>query len=341
MQLSEIRENALLSGWWDILRRHPRQANGVHESDAELMPIGGGMLAATIDTIAEEIGADLYPDAETIGWMAATASLSDLAAVGAEPVGLLVSATLEDRSMQVGIARGLDEACAAAGTHVLGGDTNFGAHTSVTTVAMGMAERPMRRTGCRVGDYVYSTGPFGAGACCAARALMGVQVGEWPFRPRARIAEGRRIAGTATSCMDTSDGLIATLDQLARLNGAGFDIESAPLGEGVRELCAGLGVDETFALALCHGEYELVFTTREEIEGFVRLGRVVDGEGIRIRGHAIDGARARNAWEEARGNWREYVRLLRESCGAWGCGAAGPPYWKWKDQSVVRTFSVE
>jgi len=335
--LDQIGENRLLDVWGRALRRHPAQANRMHEADAELLPLEGTgrLLALTTDTLAEEIALGFYTDPETIGWMAATMSLSDLAAVAAQPLGLLVAVTLPRGAgldYQTQLALGLDGACKAAETWVLGGDTNFGAEASVTTTAVGLVEAAhvLRRTGCGSGEVVYASGPLGAGATVAARALTGdagPAVGR-PFRPVARLAEARRLVGFATACMDTSDGLIATLDQLSRLNGVGFEI-TAPLPRllesGALRTCQALGLDPLVALAQPHGEFELVWTVPvgdserfqrdARLQGFEPLvvGRTIAEPVIRLCGEpprAIDAARIRNLTDEVGSDPRKYVPAL-------------------------------
>ena len=334
--LDQIGENRLLDAWGRALRRHPAQANRMHETDAELLPLPGSgqLLALTTDTLAEEIALGFYTDPETIGWMAATMSLSDLAAVAAQPLGLLVAVTLPRGAgpdYQAQLAAGLDGACQAADTWVLGGDTNFGSDASVTTTAVGLvdAAHVLRRTGCGSGEVVYASGPLGAGATVAARALAGDALGSVPpFRPRARLAEARALVGFATACMDTSDGLIATLDQLSRLNGVGFEI-TAPLPQlldrGALRTCQVLGLDPLVALAQPHGEFELIWTVpageRARFERDARLGgfeplvvgRTIAEPVIRLSGkpaRTIDAARIRNLTDEVGSDPKAYVPAL-------------------------------
>lgn len=334
--LDLIAENRLLGRWAELLDRNPRQLNGLHEADAELMPMPDTdrLLAVTIDTIAEEIALGIYRSPETIGWMGAVSCLSDLAAVGADPIGVVVSVTLPTEahpSFQRGIARGLSLACRAAGTFVLGGDTNHGERASVTGCAIGTVcrNRALRRIGCMAGELVYATGPLGAGAAVAARAVLDLPralYAEDDFRPRPRLAEARHLAPFATCAMDTSDGLVATLDQLSRLNRIGFDIDAASsaalLEPGARRVCDALGESPVAMLAAHHGEYELVFTVpsadRSRFEAAMvdagspslLLGRTTAREQLHIDGKAIDAARIRNLAEEARGDMRRYLREL-------------------------------
>jgi len=90
-----VRENALVESLVRALPRSSLQRNGVGESDAELVRLPGSdlLLAITNDAIVEEIEIGLYRDPYLIGWVTVVASASDLAAVGADPVGILLSQT--------------------------------------------------------------------------------------------------------------------------------------------------------------------------------------------------------------------------------------------------------
>lgn len=336
--LDVVHENRLVGRWSSLLGRCPGQVNQPHEADAELILLPGTstFLAVTTDTVAEEIALGFYRDPETIGWMGATVSLSDLAAVGAGPLGLVASVTLptgSDAGFQAGVARGLDAACRAAGTWVLGGDTNHAAQAGITTCAFGMVscELVMMRARCRPGDLVYATGHLGDGSVAAARALIGLpdeMFAESDYRPRARIAEAQHLSSFAGCCMDTSDGLVATLDQLMRINRVGFEL-ATPLEEllapRTRDLCRQLGLPPLLLLAGHHGEFELVFTIpaaeRQAFESSARsrgfaplmIGHVVEKPEIRVGsnpGQAVDTTRIRNLLDEVHGDTGRYLREL-------------------------------
>jgi len=317
--LMAIEECRLHTHWYDVLPRHPDQLTVLHESDAELMRLpDGSVLALTTDSISEELALGLYDDAETAGWVAAVASLSDLAAVGAKPIGLLAAVTLPREATemwQAGIARGLAEACADVGTWVLGGDTSIGDTIALTTTAAGIIApgRFLTRRGAAPGDVVCCTGALGAGIGPVARCIPGLT--DFPlhrFRPRARVAAGQAMAAFATCGIDTSDGLITALDQLARVNSVGIEITAAPdalLIPSVLNFCRNAGLDSLVPLAQPHGEFELVYTVpahryAEAAEALratgcdpVELGRVVAAPGLRFtagRRRDVDGAAIRN-----------------------------------------------
>jgi len=333
--LDLVGENRLLGCWAEHLSRSPRQLNSMHESDAELIALPGSdrLLAVTIDTIAEEIALGFYRSAETIGWMGVVASLSDLAAVASEPIGVVISVSLPDGAgsdFQEGVARGIDAACRAADTFVLGGDTNHGAAASITCCALGTVDRRsvLRRTGAEAGDVVYATGLLGAGAARAAAAVVDLPIepcAESAYRPRARLRACRHLAPFVSAAMDTSDGLLATLDQLGRLNGIGFDIDTPPadlLVPDARQVAEALAVPYPVMLAVHHGEYEVVLTVPQaacarfeaaaEAAGCaaVRVGRATSSRGLRIGGREIDGAHIRNLAEGAAADLPDYLRQL-------------------------------
>lgn len=316
--MDAIAENRLLSRWATALPRSPRQVGAIHQTDAELMPLGEGrLLALTVDTVLEEIELGLYRDARTAGRIAAVAALSDLAAVGAEPLGLLLSVSLpasETEEAQRAVAEGVAQTCRAAGTFVLGGDTNTGQALSVSCVAAGTVPSDgfLSRVGLRSGDTVFASGPLGSGATVAAFALLGLAERaevESSWHPRARLAEGRALRKLASACMDSSDGLISTLDQLARLNEVAIRIDvplDSLLDARSAELRSQLGVPALAFLAAPHGEFELVFAVpRARLPGLhkvaraldwqpLRLGTVEAGAGLHVGPKPLDGARLRN-----------------------------------------------
>lgn len=282
------------------LARSARQIHRVHESDAELihLPGNGQILAITTDSIVEEIETGLYADPELIGWMTVTANLSDLAAVGADPLGVLLNVTIDPDSADEFIApfrRGVDAACRAAGTAVLGGDTNFSEHRQCGGTAIGLIPhgKTVTRRGARPGDVLFASGPLGAGSTFALQRL--VLGGDGPFRPTARLREGRLVRRFASCAMDTSDGLLAALEQLGGLNGVGFEVDLEATGlldSEALALARARGIPPWVMLAGPHGEFELVFSLPPRRTGPfleaaaaqgwrpVRLGEVLPEDGV-------------------------------------------------------------
>jgi thiamine-monophosphate kinase len=330
--MNAILENRMLARWGDLLPRPPDQVGGLHEADAELIELGDGrLLALKVDAVVEEVTAGLYRDPRTVGRIATASTLSDLAAVGADVLGVLLCATLppaQREQVQAAVAAGVRETLDPAGIFVLGGDTNDGEHLALAVCAAGLVPREflITRVGARAGDAVFASGPLGAGGALGAAVMMGLgHVREDQFRPVTRLREGKLLRGIASSCMDTSDGFVATIDQLARINEVGFRItqpSAALLHPLAAQLSAATGLPAFPFLASYHGEFELVFTIppprietfeRRAIEAGwqpLRVGVVESAPGVRFGDVEIDTAGLRNAFELSGGDTRKYVDTL-------------------------------
>jgi thiamine-monophosphate kinase len=330
--IDAIYENRLLSRWADLLPRPASAIGSIHEADAEFVPLDEARwLAVKVDTVAEEIAAGLYTDPATAGRIAAISVLSDLAAVGAEPIGLLLSVVLprgDVEAVQSRVAVGVRAACEAAQTGILGGDTSVGPALAITVAGFGLvpAGQALRRVGLRAGHAVFVAGGVGLGAALAAARMLGVHgFTEEDYAPPVRIAVGRALRGVASAAMDTSDGLVATLDQLARLNGVGIRVEttfSGLLHPKVEVVRAAARLPAFAFVASCHGEFELVFAVPpdrlDRLDGVratlgaepLRIGTAYAGEGICIGDTPIDGARIRNLLDDVGGDPLAYVTAL-------------------------------
>jgi len=334
---TEVRENALIASLTASLPRSPRQLNRLQESDAEFLTLPGStILALTTDTIAEEIASGLYEDPWLAGWMAVMANFSDLAAVGADPLGILLAETIppsfssEDRMR---LQQGIREACTACASFVLGGDTNEGKTLQITGTAVGCItdERPLTRVGIRPGDLLFTTGCLGIGNAFAAARFLEGKASLPDYRPYARLRQGRRLRPFAAACMDTSDGALATLDQLSRLNNVGFTLVpnwEDLLDPACRALAPALGIPPWVFLAAPHGEFELFFTLpagtprdvldaiSSRIEGCMFVGRATREMGIHVPDigwfSPDDLALIRNAEMSGRGDVFRYLQNLLE-----------------------------
>jgi len=206
-----------------------------------------------------------------IGWMSAAGTLSDIAAMGARPYGLLISMGLPDLELAFveSMIEGMRACARECGTTIIGGDTDSHQELTISGTALGRVpkNRILRRRGAQIRDLVCVTGYLGT-AGAGMRALKSGLTADDPvavkklFEPIPRIAEGIRLAESkaVTSMMDNSDGLALSLYQLAEVSGCGFTIhaDSLPVLSG---LDTGLDLD----LALyAGGDFELLFTVAPE-----------------------------------------------------------------------------
>jgi len=252
MELSQLGELGLLA---ELERRGLAQQI---ENDAA--QVGG--LVVTQDALVENVHFRLgWISWRDLGWRAAAVNLSDLAASGAEPLGLVVSFAAPGTT-RVEDALELYEGIAEAGVPVVGGDTTSAEILMLSVTALGRSERVPGRSGARPGDLLVVTGPLGA-AAAAFRDQRFV-------RPPLRLDEGRRLAGVANAMLDISDGLARDAAHIAERSGVrcAIDVDRVPLAPGAT-------IDD-----LAFGEdYELLAATSDPL-GLAVIGRCEEGEGV-------------------------------------------------------------
>ena len=197
-----------------------------------MLPFGDELLVLTHDTMVAGVHFLPEQDPADVAWKLVATNISDLAAKGAQPVGVLLSYQLtggEERFLS-----GLREALAAYGAPLLGGDTVGGAGPQVVGLtALGRAtHRPVPgRDGARAGDGIYLTGALG-GAMVGLEAL---RAGADPAlslayrRPQARLTEGIALAPHVSAMMDVSDGLLLDATRLARASGVTLSLSAAAI----------------------------------------------------------------------------------------------------------------
>jgi len=201
-----------------------------------------------------------------LGYRAAAVNLSDLAASGAAPLGLLVSFAAPAETELADVIE-LYEGIAEAGVPVVGGDTTSAGSAVLSLTAVGRSDRVPGRTGARAGDALVVTGPLGAaGAAFRGRTYV---------RPPLRLAEGRELAASAHAMLDLSDGLAVDVAHLARRSGVRcvVDLERVPRAAGATVDDLGFGEDyELLAAVADPGAFD-----------FPVIGRVEGGEGVELR----------------------------------------------------------
>jgi thiamine-monophosphate kinase len=239
--------------------------------------LGGETLVLTHDIMVEGVHWLSGQDPADVAWKLVAANLSDLAAKGAEPLGVLLGYSLGGDDLR--FVEGLREVLDAYDVPLLGGDTvGGGAIQAHGLTAIGRATHvPVpSRSGAGEGDTVWLTGPVGAAMLGfgAARGKVASDHHAAFARPRPLLAEGRALAPLVTAMMDVSDGLLLDAARLAAASGVtlALDRDAIPLAEGVA--AAGRG-DE----ALRWGEdFQLLFTLPRLTEPPISAHRI--GEAI-------------------------------------------------------------
>jgi len=208
------------------LATHPAARN--LDDDCAVLEIGGEALVLTHDVMAA--GVHFLPEADPadVAWKLVATNMSDLAAKGAEPIGVLLGYQLGKNDTR--FLTGLGDALTHYGAALLGGDTVGGnGPQTVGLTAIGRATtRPVpSRAGARPGDRVWLTGAVG-GAMIGLEALRAGAGDSTAYRrPQARLAEGISLAPRVTAMMDVSDGLLLDAWRLARASGVSLALNTA------------------------------------------------------------------------------------------------------------------
>jgi thiamine-monophosphate kinase len=248
-----------------------------------------------------------FPDGTTrytAGWRAVGASLSDVAAMGAEAVAAVAAygaPTFAEAELSA-FVDGASEVCERADAAYVGGDLDEHEQFTVASTALGRTDDPVGRDGAAVGDSVVVTGRLGRtaaglGAFDAGDAERGNEL----FRFTPRVRAGRALSPHATAMMDSSDGLARSLHQLSAASdcGVAVDGDAVPVHPAVGAYAADAA--ERREMARHVGEdFELVATVPPDAVGQIReaapvgiteigevveAGVTVDGDPLADRGY--------------------------------------------------------
>ena len=322
MRLANIGEFALIARLTKGLESRPDVALGVGD-DAAALDLGADqLLLATCDTqVAGRHFLTRVASPYEIGHKALAVNLSDIAAMGGEPLWALVSLVAPpdlDVSVVDGLYEGLQALAARYNVAIVGGNvssTTGPLTIDITALGRVARDRMLTRAGARPGDALLVTGSLGAGRV-ALRAFTSSSGAQPPtdalawlrarmVTPEPRVREGMALAatGAVTAMLDISDGLAGDLGHICERShvGALVDAAALPVDNATRGVALALGEDAG-ALALAGGDdYELLFTARPEDVARVRAAALAAGspatvigaitppeEGLRVR--APDGA---------------------------------------------------
>ncbi|OYV41159.1 MAG: thiamine-phosphate kinase [Thiomonas sp. 20-64-5] len=310
-------------GEFDLIARYftrpaRRAFLGVGDDCALLpAPAAGEQLAISSDMLVE--GRHFLPDAdpEALGHKALAVNLSDLAAVGAQPLAFTLALALpqaEARWLE-GFARGMWALADAHDIELVGGDTTRGPRNLCITVLGTVPQgRALLRSAAQAGDDLWVSGTLGD-----ARLALGYRLGEWSLddvaqatsfarmdRPTPRVTLGLALRGVAHAAIDVSDGLLADLGHILQRSGVGATVhaDACPASPALRtqsatrrRLCQLAGGDD----------YELLFTAptsaRDAVQAaatqaataVTRIGRIETRPGLRLidaEGQVLDNAYA-------------------------------------------------
>ena len=273
--------------------------------DCGLFAQGDGFVALSTDVSVEGVHFQrAWISPEETGWRAAASALSDLAAEGAEAIGLLCAVTMPVASGEAELLQlmaGVKAAASSVGCKVLGGDLSSGPAWSVAVTVVGRTGAPVTRAGGRPGEQLWVTGSLG-GARAALEAwlhdrkpLPGARARF--AHPEPRIAAGRWLAGHGASAMiDLSDGLAGDAGHLAAASQLSMviDLDAIPVAPEAQEEARLLGIPAQRFAAEGGEDFELLVALPDHFDGaeafvrecgmpLTRIGAAAQGSGVSFR----------------------------------------------------------
>ena len=263
-----------------------QSASGVGDDAAVIDVPPDEKLVITTDTSVEGIHFKReWLNHFEIGYRATATALSDLAAMAARPLGVVIALTLPqaDREEALALATGIREGASASLCPIVGGDLTAGKTLSLTVTAIGSTVKPIARTGAKLGQRVYVTGMLGGPAAAVRAWLSGKEPGEADrarfAHPIPRIEAAIALARLgATAAIDVSDGLMGDLAHIAAASKVciEIDIERLPRMGGISALEAAESGEE-YELAITAGEIDVNAFSEAHGLALTEIGRIVAG----------------------------------------------------------------
>ncbi|MBN2378244.1 thiamine-phosphate kinase [candidate division WOR-3 bacterium] len=289
--LGEIPFLERLTSW--IKTRNPKVKIGIGD-DALVLADG---TVVTSDAYSEDIHfSQRYFNAEEIGYKAAGATLSDIAAMGAEPICLLVN-LFAPRQLEVEFVQriytGIQELTDPLNVEIAGGDTVADKKLVLSCTALGYAKKPLLRSTAAPGEALYISGFPGLSE--VGQVVLGIRRKMEGFdeakarhmRPEPRIALGLELQGKASSCIDISDGLSTDAMEIAKASKVKLVIEHGLLPRHPEILAYAERFSYNWDTLVLNGgeDFELLFTSSRQLPHEMaglpihRIGRIEKGKG--------------------------------------------------------------
>jgi thiamine-monophosphate kinase len=272
---------AMRSRWGD-------RAHGIGDDAALLAAPAGEQLVVSTDSSLENVHFQReWLSAQEIGWRATAAALSDLAAMAAKPLGILVAIALPPGRVDDlgGLADGIGEAASAAEALIFGGDLTSSEHLGITVTVMGTTSNPLRRVGARPGDTLWVTGQLGGPAVAIAAWSEGRQPSPESrsrfAHPVPRIAEAQwLVAAGATAGIDISDGLGGDAAHLAAASAVRLliDVDALPRAPGADVSTAQRSGEEYELLVTTAAPFDAAAFQRDFGLALTQIGTVEEGD---------------------------------------------------------------
>jgi len=270
MKLRDLGERKAVELIWDLLGE--RGIDAAVKDDCAALDLGDEYLLVTTDMISEHAHIPEKTKPWQVGWHIVAINLSDIAAMGGEPFGVVVALGLPDNYEMNSLEKmveGMRSCASNFNTTILGGDTKEVKALTLSGCAFGRVAKNeiMLRKGAKPGDVVAVTGELGRAASAyyalknnlddenAIKGLMEVH-------PRVKEGIALSKTGVVTACMDISDGLASSLHQLGLLNDIAFqlDFNQIPISNEAKAISKRLNIPVEELAIYFGGDYELLVT---------------------------------------------------------------------------------
>ena len=226
-----------------------------------------------------------------MGFKAVTVNVSDLAAMGARPLGFLLAIAMP-KDLKIDsfkeLIDGVLKACNYYSIPLIGGDTNEASEIIITGTALGLAEKPIMKNTYQKGDLIAITGEIGLAALGFELDTLDNVYVKHALKPKAKVEEGLILKDYATSATDITDGLASELYEIKR-DGFGFMIyeEMLNVSEEYKQLANKLSLDYLDLILHVGEDFELLFTISKDDADklpidFMVIGEVTDSDVIEL-----------------------------------------------------------
>jgi len=260
--------------------------------DCAAVEIGDNYLLVTTDMISQKTHIPKEMAPSQIGWFIVAINLSDIAAKGGVPIGLVLSFGMKkDTSEEFlkEVTKGANLCATKNNTFIVGGDMKETNDLFLSGTAVGLVKKDkfMPRKGAKPRDIVAVTGTLGragAGYFALENKISDQKIIKGLLEPHPRLVEGRTLSKEkiVSSCMDISDGLSSSLYQLQDLNHVGFEIykDKLPIASELKKLNKNFEIDVYKYALHFGGDYELLVTLPPD--NFKKAGKSLEIIGKKI-----------------------------------------------------------
>ena len=249
--------------------------------DAAYIKHGKGFLVMSTDMMYEETHMLPGMSYAQAGKFIVSVNASDIAAKGAKPFAFLLSCGSPpdlDYADYNALIHAVDRQCRDYGMKFAGGDTKQAGRLTLAGFCIGYTKKPVLRSTAKVGDLLAVTGSLGDASLGVRMLLVGLKHGKSgpvikkALEPRARVEEGLIIGEYATAMTDVSDSLATSIHDIARMSGVGIRLfaDEIPVSDAAVRVAKDLGLNVLDYALYGGGDYELLFTIKEEDYGKIR-----------------------------------------------------------------------